>query len=223
MGKLKPVVIFAVIGFVLSFLVGLISGVRFSVLFLRAIILAAVCGFFGFLVFTIIEKHIPELLQKTYDAERFSDDDKGKNLNIVLDDEETGISDEAEGLGYDATDISADTTDFSDSEKNFEENYVNDEFKTSQIRDDEDKVVESVDFSNLSNSTGEEPLDTLEDVPNLDQFEDSLSISTDEVTSDLVDAGTESLMRDAVEPNFASDNIDTMASAVQTVLKKDST
>ena len=56
----------------------------------------------------------------------------------------------------------------------------------------------------------------------MSQFANPLEHSIGEVTSDLVDAGTDSVKKES-GGEFGSDNVRDMAKAIHTILKKEST
>ncbi len=81
--KLKTPLICAGAGFILSFFLGLINGVRFFTILVRAGITGIIFGGFVFVTAFILEKFVPELFSSEFfDDSSFS----GGNVNITLDD-----------------------------------------------------------------------------------------------------------------------------------------
>ncbi len=63
MARFKTPLIFSLAGLVLSFFIGLISGVQFTTVIIRSLVLAVICGAFVFLVREVLNRFVPELLQ----------------------------------------------------------------------------------------------------------------------------------------------------------------
>lgn len=59
----KSTALFGCTALLLSFVIGLIAGVRWNVVFLRALILMAVFGFIGFGICFILKKYVPEVYE----------------------------------------------------------------------------------------------------------------------------------------------------------------
>ncbi len=59
----KSTVLFGFTALLLSFVIGLIAGVRWNVVFLRALILMAVFGVIGFGICFILKKYVPEVYE----------------------------------------------------------------------------------------------------------------------------------------------------------------
>ena len=200
MGELKPAAIGAAIGFVLSFLIGLISGVSFWTICLRAIILAVVCGAVGFFVSVIFKKYLPELFSETGGTGQ-TEKDLGKNLNIVLDEEASKPVEKRETQIEDSV---------------FEEEEAKPEEQASL--GETANAADVADAAPQTNGSGT----SLEELPDMSQFANPLEHSIGEVTSDLVDAGTDSVKKES-GGEFGSDNVRDMAKAIHTILKKEST
>lgn len=215
MGELKPAAIGAAVGFVLSFLIGLISGVRFGHVCLRALALAVICGGLFFLLSIIFKKYLPELFTDS-ENEKPTDKEVGNNLDIVIDEDEQPADNKS---GEQAFSDTASNTD----EVSPKKSPLRESIQTPQLLSTE------TDFSTLAgdgvSSTAASSQDndsTLEELPDMSQFENPLESSVGEITSDLVDAGTDSVKKDN-SGEFGTNNAKDMAKAIQTILKKEST
>lgn len=222
MSDLKPTIIFAVVGFILSFLVGLISGVNFLAILFRALIIAGVCGAFAFLVLNVLKKYLPELFSDREPTKK-ADSDLGKNLNIVLDE------DTKDGEKKTTTESEIDKTQFDASE-------FFPQAETPELNTESENATKKADAfsaelnlrsdtntseSELQNGSVNVVNDVLDELPDMSQFENPLAGTVEEITSDLVDAGTESVTQNTAN-DFSDGNVTDMARAIHTVLKKDS-
>lgn len=231
MGNFKPAIIFTALGFVLSFIVGLISGVNFLSVILRALITAAVFAGFFFLVQVLFKKQLPELFTDSAESRIGENDGTGKNLNIVLDEDdemsaadiplqENSISKSSpdtageEGLG---SVPAAETSDLPDAPQSTASAQSVSNAAVSVFPESETPVVPPVEGNAVQHEQT-----VLDELPNLDAFETSFSDDSSETTADLVDAGADHLQR-IENADFNSENLSNMAQAIKTVLKKDAT
>lgn len=212
MGNLKPMLIFTTVGFVLSFIVGLISGVSFLVLLFRALLVAVICGSFFFLVKLLLKKQLPELFENETELSEIVDPEKGQNLNIVLD-EDLDHSVNEENVNLDEKNFKGDFESF-----NTTEEHVENELKQKEPEINFDDAKFDLNPVNAEPTTST----TIDELPNMDAYETSFDDLSSQTTADLVDAGTASLEHDT-RKDFAGENVNNMARAIHTVLKKDST
>ncbi|MEL3908887.1 MAG: hypothetical protein P1P64_07775 [Treponemataceae bacterium] len=224
MGDLKPAIIFALVGFILSFLIGLISGVKFVNIILRALIIAIICGAFAFLVLNILKKYLPELFSNQETTQE-TDSNLGKNLDIVLDEdteseEKKTLFPENEETQFEGAELFSRTENPELNVKSENATKKAEEFSydlnlSSNISASESELPDgSLNIDNTENNV-------LDELPDMSQFEDPLADTVEEVTSDLVDTGTANLVKN-VDEDFSEINVNNMARAVHTVLKKDS-
>lgn len=82
--KFKAPLIVAGAALVLSFIIGLISGVRLSSIFIRSFMIAIIGGGFTFGAKIVLEKFTPEIFQNQKDSKNV--DELGNNVNISIDD-----------------------------------------------------------------------------------------------------------------------------------------
>lgn len=205
---LKPAIICGAAGFVLSFLVGLLSGVSFFVILGRALIVGAVLGGLSYAAMHIFKKYLPELFSDA-ESETASpqDDERGKNLNIVIDDEnEAQVKDAAEAP-VDPGQI--------DSLGNIGTTVNTEQFTASKSSSDDISGQQTTQSADQKTAP-------LEELPNLEAFENPADSTIAETTADLIDAGTESLRR-TNETNIDASNVPNMAKAIHTILKKENT
>jgi hypothetical protein len=59
----KSTILFGFTAFLLSFVIGLISGVRWNIVILRSFVLTVVFGVIGFGIFFILSKYVPEVYE----------------------------------------------------------------------------------------------------------------------------------------------------------------
>ena len=209
MNDLKPSLVASAVGFVLSLLIGLLSGVHFFVLLLRALLLALVCGGLTFVATKVLQKYLPELfLHDSPTIGQTSEQTVGSHVNIVVDDEvgstvDTLADDLAEAaslLDGDSIPSSAQGTPI---ETSFSEN-------------------SELGFTPQPTTDLANDGTTLDALPDLKGFEDVTETVVGEITSDLVDAGTEDIRKEDTA-NLDASNVNNMARAIHTILKKETT
>ena len=96
--KFKIPIICAVAALALSFILGLISGVRFSSILIRSFIISLISGGFVLGAQILLEHFVPDLFQPLV-VQETEKQKSGKNLNISLDEPiEVSYSDDEERL-----------------------------------------------------------------------------------------------------------------------------
>ncbi|UTC67140.1 MULTISPECIES: hypothetical protein [unclassified Treponema] len=218
MAKFKIPLICAAAALILAFLLGLISGVRFSVIILRSLIIFLISGGFVLGAQILLEHFVPDLFQPV-DAQEKQRKETGKNLNISIDEPiEVPFENDEEGTNMESAMFEDEET-----------------YESSISDDDEFNELESIqaDVDTIKGSTslaGEEPsnekteentVKELEELPDLQDFipEDELQQGDDQM--DFTQRGTSAF---DVSTDLSGSGMDTntMVSAIRTVLKRDS-
>ncbi len=224
MAKFKIPLICAIAALALSFLLGLISGVRFSTILLRSLIISLISGGFVLGAQILLDHFVPDLFQPVNVQEQ-EKKETGKNLNIsidepvempFIDDEERADPEsdmiEAEPAGENS--ILDDTKELSD------EDLIDEDFES--IRDDSQTSASKNSVSNETEKKQENnTVKELEELPDLQDFipEDEPEQGDDQM--DFTQRGTSAF---DVSTDLAGSGMDTntMVSAIRTVLKRDS-
>ena len=224
MAKFKIPLICALAALALSFLLGLISGVRFSTILLRSLIISLISGGFVLGAQILLDHFVPDLFQPVNVQEQ-EKKETGKNLNIsidepvempFIDDEERADPEsdmiEAEPAGENS--ILDDTKELSD------EDLIDEDFES--IRDDSQTSASKNSVSNETEKKQENnTVKELEELPDLQDFipEDEPEQGDDQM--DFTQRGTSAF---DVSTDLAGSGMDTntMVSAIRTVLKRDS-
>ena len=208
MEDVKPALICAAIGFTLSVLIGILNRVRLLQLLVRGALLALVFGLIGFLSVMLLKKFIPELFTNEAPSTSTTSEVAGTNVNIVLDDNEATEKE-----------TSVATEELPEFGKVFTES--NNE-TSSEVKSFSNADVKENTFNMTPNFATGNGGNTLDELPDLKGFEDVAESGIAETTSDLVDAGTESMRKDQNE-SIDSSNVNNMARAIHTILKKETT
>lgn len=243
MDKLKPVFIFATIGFILSFLLSFLSGAAFWRMLLRALISGLICGAFYFAAKMLLEKYLPELFSNSNESTNDENPEKGQNLDIVLDDKDDKAEPKSQNKEASDTiykDANLDNTpnvgealaskeeasDMTDASTNTADIKNEDTATSHPSNDNGESDNELSEFKLSSTALDAEKKapkgNTLDSLPNLAEFENSFDDTDSEITSDLVEAGTDGLRHDTSQ-DFTNENVNDMAKAIHTILKKDAT
>ena len=224
MAKFKIPLICALAALALSFLLGLISGVRFSTILLRSLIISLISGGFVLGAQILLEHFVPDLFQPV-NAEGSAKTETGKNLNISIDepvempfigDEERADleSDMMESEPADENSISDDTKELSDAD------LIDEDFES--IKDDSQTSASKNSVSNETEKKQEDnTVKELEELPDLQDFipEDEPEDGDDQM--DFTQRGTAAF---DVSTDLAGSGMDTntMVNAIRTVLKRES-
>ena len=224
MFNIKISVIAAGSAFVLSFIVGLFSGIGIVVLLLRALIFAALFFALSFLVFWLIAQFVPELLNASEDELGFPS--SGSRVDISLGDDSAAGAfprDNSENVDDIAGRPSTPAkVVFSPLDQENNEGYNN----IGELGGDLDAVDGSSAFGFDSNSGMPGRTGSAEMLPDMDSFTEESSGSTaDVVDAESVDFDSSMPRRPksfSKKPEMAGDyNPKELAQAIQTVLKKD--
>ena len=224
MAKFKIPLICALAALALSFLLGLISGVHFSTILLRSLIISLISGGFVLGAQILLEHFVPDLFQPV-NAEGSAKTETGKNLNISIDepvempfigDEERADleSDMMESEPADENSISDDTKELSDAD------LIDEDFES--IKDDSQTSTSKNSVSNETEKKQEDnTVKELEELPDLQDFipEDEPEDGDDQM--DFTQRGTAAF---DVSTDLAGSGMDTntMVNAIRTVLKRES-
>ena len=221
--KLKIPIICALIALALSVLLGLVSGVRFSVILMRSLIVSLISGCFVFGVQILLEHFVPDLFQ-SLSIQEADKKETGKNVNISIDDpiEMSVINDK---------EISAEIN-----TKNTDEDAVLDDIQSlGELKTDQEDFDTAKDVSEASvgiEKPSDETIETakkqekntvkeLEELPDLQDFipEDDSEQGNDQM--DFTQRGTSAF---DVSTDLSGSGMDTntMVNAIRTVLKRDS-
>lgn len=224
MTKIKIPLIFSVIALVLSFLIGLISGVAFLSILIRSVILSLITGIFVFGARELLERFVPELFnpmeEDVLDQEN-SETKTGQNLNISINepiDLEAGNQDKAKIFNNDAVSENA-----NEEKQNLDNEIEELEELNSEVEKDISTSTASTnednDIQNQSNKEAE--VEELNELPDLQEFIPAESTFSDTTKEDFTQTGTGKF---DVSADLNNTEIDTnvMAQAVQTVLRRDS-
>ncbi len=224
MAKFKIPLICALAALALSFLLGLISGVRFSTILLRSLIISLISGGFVLGAQILLDHFVPDLFQPVNVQEQ-EKKETGKNLNIsidepvempFIDDEERADPEsdmiEAEPAGENS--ISDDTKELSDAD------LIDEDFES--IKDDSQTSASKNSVSNETEKKQEDnTVKELEELPDLQDFipEDEPEQGDDQM--DFTQRGTSAF---DVSTDLSGSGMDTntMVNAIRTVLKRDS-
>ena len=224
MAKFRIPLICAIAALALSFLLGLISGVRFSTILLRSLIISLISGGFVLGAQILLDHFVPDLFQPVNVQEQ-EKKETGKNLNIsidepvempFIDDEERADleSDMIEAEPVDENSISDDTKELSDAD------LIDEDFES--IKDDSQTSASKNSVSNETEKKQEKnTVKELEELPDLQDFipEDEPEQGDDQM--DFTQRGTSAF---DVSTDLAGSGMDTntMVNAISTVLKRDS-
>ena len=230
--KFKIPIICAVAALALSFILGLISGVRFSSILIRSFIISLISGGFVLGAQILLEHFVPDLFQPLV-VQETEKQKSGKNLNISIDEpievsysDDEGMLNEGEPVSkYDMlqeTSGAEEDKDFDDFDLEQSEIIDDEPGSQSGLSDKDDVAPIDEDFPDVNTKKEEkEPVKELEELPDLQAFipEDELNQDNDQM--DFTERGTGAF---DVSTDIAGSGMDTntMVSAIRTVLKRDS-
>lgn len=215
--------LFAVTGaiaFILSFSIGLLSGVTFLVVLFRAVVSAA--GFSGlvYAISIVVKKYLPELLTVTEgEKEARTVNAEGENIDILLDEEGYAVDGSSGGQNRESAGKKAEKGEASEAE--FEEEFIEEvpEAESSDAAVPAD--IDSGEYTDIHDV--EEDIDEL---PDLDVFEGSFGSSLNgadggEEVEDFSGPKRSKGGADAIDILGGEQDTGSMAKAVRTILKKD--
>ncbi|UTY26849.1 YndM family protein [Treponema denticola] len=223
MAKFRIPLICTIAALALSFLLGLISGVRFSTILLRSLIIALISGSFVLGAQLLLDRFVPDLFQPV-NAEESAKTETGKNLNISIDEpvempfiddeeEDNPESDMIEAEPVDEDSISDGTTEPSDAD------LIDEDFEN--IKDDSQASASKNGVSSGTEKKQEKnTVKELEELPDLQDFIPEDEPEQDD-QMDFTQRGTSAF---DVSTDLAGSGMDTntMVNAIRTVLKRDS-
>lgn len=218
----KVIAIFGGIGFFLSFLVGIISGVRFGTILLRGLAIGVVFGGIGFGLTFVIKKYLPGLLSD----EAAETEEEIPGVDIVI--EEELPRQQVEDANVESADESEESE---DAESTFVEEVEESSTESTEFAETETVETENTERKQESAKAEEvEELPTMEEDENIDALPDigefSGSFSTggeyEEGEEEGGDTGQFSGSSSApVEILGQEEDPAVVAKAVQTMLKKE--
>jgi len=200
------IIALAVFAFILSIIVGIFSGVGIWTIIFRALISGVVFGGIGILIFTLIERFVPELfdsatVNNVEGAGDFVDEKEAGNIDILLPDENP----------------------HSESDPGLESGLV-EEVEEASVDFETDSGEEKTENEETPKADIMELIGNVEDLPELEDF--SSTYSSEAPAGSGVEDGTEngsdfySGGNSRNQPEGAEDP-SIMARAVQTIMKKD--
>ncbi|UTC64238.1 hypothetical protein E4O00_10400 [Treponema sp. OMZ 788] len=224
MAKFRIPLICAIAALALSFLLGLISGVRFSTIILRSLIISLISGGFVLGAQILLDHFVPDLFQ-ALEAHEPEKTETGKNLNISIDEPvEMPFMDDEEKADLKSAVLNSETESghsISDDVKEMDEaDSIEEDFET--VKTESQASAPKNAFSNGNEKKQDKnTVKELEELPDLQDFipEDEPEESDDQV--DFTQRGTAAF---DVSTDLAGSGMDTntMVNAIRTVLKRDS-
>ncbi len=208
------------IAFILSFSIGLLSGVTFFVVLFRAVVSGA--GFSGlvYLISLVVKKYLPELLTVTKGGKEASKvNPEGENIDILLDDEGYPVDassgeENRESAGEEAEEGEA-------SEAEFEEEFIE---EVPEAESSDTAVPPDTDSGEYTDIHDVE--EDIDELPDLDVFEGSFGSSLNgadggEEAENFPGPQRSKGGADAIDILGGEHDTGSMAKAVRTILKKD--
>ncbi len=234
MKKIKLPLIFFIIALVLSFLIGLISGVNFWSIVMRSVILGLITGAFVFGADMLLSHFVPELFSQSDSTSSEASEEvsvSGKNVNISIDDpiDLEAVADGDENKKEKAPEASV------VAENNQEDEFDNDIEELEELDAGLDETNKNASAGEIpvsaeNNNTGTNneikgdaaEVEELSELPDLKEFvplEEVSAASAEE--TDFTQVGTGKF---DVSADLNSTEVDTnlMAEAVKTVLRRES-
>lgn len=225
--KFKAPLIVAGAALVLSFIIGLISGVRLSSIFIRSFIIAIIGGGFTFGAKIVLEKFTPEIFQNQKDTK--TADELGNNVNISIDDP-IDVKTSSPIKEFTAEDIKkkAETNISNDKAEESPKNEFENDIETLNAatgQNDSGSTETGIENSKEESSKGSlqnNDIEELEALPDLKEFAPDEEPSEEEQSDD--DVSVRKVNSAADSGNIAASNIDTnnMVQAIRTVLTRES-
>lgn len=216
--KFKIPLICAIAALLLSFIIGILSGVRFTVILLRSGILSLISGGFAFASLVILERVTPELFQQQNSPVRQVSQpnaEAGKNVNISIDDpidmaSMPPVSDNEESVLQEETESFA-----TDTESGLEKDAAG---STNDNLNDINSYTVNTGFTEQQKAFGNSA--ELEELPDLQEF--TPAEAPEEATDrDFVEEGT-GRFNISADLNGSDMDTNTMVQAIRTVLKRES-
>lgn len=216
--KFKIPLICAIAALLLSFIIGILSGVRFTVILLRSGILSLISGGFAFASLVILERVTPELFQQQNSPVRQVSQpnaEAGKNVNISIDDpidmaSMPPVSDNEESVLQEETESFA-----TDTGSGLEKDAAG---STNDNLNDINSYTVNTGFTEQQKAFGNST--ELEELPDLQEF--TPAEAPEEATDrDFVEEGT-GRFNISADLNGSDMDTNTMVQAIRTVLKRES-
>lgn len=237
--KFKIPLIAAGAVFGLAFIIGLVSGVRFSFIIIRAFVSALVSGGFVFGARLLLERFTPELFQPLSEKEAAVAETAGKTVNISIDDPidmenaapEKELQPESEAVAKNDEPVQAVSENEEETAADDVEEAVFDavedgaasaEDTADTIETTEEKTGEDGD-SPVQEDKESPDLEDLEELPDLQGFAPADEDLTEDASEDdFMEKGTGN---SGFDPSAGLSEVDsdtkTMVQAIQTVLKRE--
>ncbi len=226
--KIKIPLIVSLVALVLSFLIGLISGVVFSSILMRSVILALIAGVFAFAARELLLRFVPELFNdfnEAGDASSTEAEASGNKVNISIDDP-IDLKPEDSSLNADAgasnnieseDDIENDVEELEEIQEMAE---AEEPSPVSEVSSSPSVSSDDINTENRSLSDGEKA-EELSELPDLQEFIPAEEAIAGSEPEDFTQTGTGKF---DVSADVDNTEIDTniMAQAVKTVLRRDS-
>lgn len=217
----KVLAIFGGFGFIISLLVGAISGVGFGTLLFRGILSGVLFAGVGFGLSILIKKFLPGLVSETEEGE--TEEEESGGVDIVIEEEAPQVSSAAavEAAGGEELVSNAPTQDSETAEEEEgSENFIEEvEEISGDSSEQEEAAEESSEPEDLIEVDDDTSVDTL---PDIGDFSDSF---TNEIAEEGSEGG-ESQMHSVdssptIDLNGREEDPRTVAKAVQSMLKKE--
>lgn len=221
----KGITIAALIGFVLSFFIGLISDVSFGIILLRAVIFAAVFGGLAAGIFLLFDKYLSGN-NNTVDvpAESVSSNHTGSVVDITIDDEP--LPDDGDGPDFNISNT-GNVSSTSDPSGSAEDITVSEESvkEDNQVASSGEPVFTPVNLGQTAEKVQQDiPEESLDVLPDISDIPVNLSADQNSVLEDT-DFALGGTGDDSVSSARSAGNAmdaETIAKAIKTVLSKDS-
>jgi hypothetical protein len=216
----KVLAIFGGFGFIISLLVGAISGVGFGTLLFRGILSGVLFAGVGFGLSILIKKFLPGLVSETEEAE---EEEESGGVDIVIEEEAPQASSVAAAEAAGGEELFSDTPTQESGpaeEEEESENFIEEVEEISGDSSEQEEVAEgSSEPEDLIEVDADTSVDTL---PDIGDFSDSF---TNEIAEEGSEGG-ESQMQSVdssptIDLNGREEDPRTVAKAVQSMLKKE--
>lgn len=224
----KGITIAALIGFVLSFFIGLISDVSFGIMLLRAVIFAAIFGGLAAGIFLLFDKYLSGN-NSTVDvpAESVSSNHTGSVVDITIDDEP--LPDDGDGPDFNISNTSntGNISPISDSSGSVEDVTASEESvkEDTQVASSGEPAFTPVKLGQTAEKVQQDiPEESLDVLPDISDIPVNLSADQNSVLEDT-DFALGGTGDDSVSSAKSTGNAmdaETIAKAIKTVLSKDS-
>lgn len=208
--------IVAIVVFIFSSLIGMLSGVRFTAILLRSVILSVISAGFVFIATKVLENFIPELFQKqVQNSSKATETENGKKLDIKIDDPIDVPSANETQIVQDSNFFNEESYDSS--------NFIKTESDTISQLNNTNEDLNTVKAQNIASTANNGKQNTdftnneLEELPDLQEF---IPDEPEQKTENFVEDGTG---RFDISADLAGSDMDTknMVQAIRTVLKRE--